>query len=170
MRHCWRASPPGESQSRQGSNNLPSTYFPDIDACLQATASYIGERILRVVRTARQDLSGSPLALAQGFAGALTVLTEDAIILELVLRHRRSPGLLGETLRALQQKARNELEEDLLSSGLTTDPEQARMWSFVVVQFTLTAAEGLLDGELPSPEVATRLLAQFAFVGLQEAR
>lgn len=152
----------------------PSFYghFADRDACLQAAADKIGNRVLALARERRAafvvtDPRGS---LARAIGGTVDNFLDEAAATRMFLRYRgddESP--IGRTFRDHLARAHRDLQKDLQVQRVARSPAEAQVYAELMISGILGLVEGLLDGRVDDRKVAVDRLVDIISVALTAA-
>lgn len=141
------------------------TYFSDRDAALLAVARRIGDKVLLAIRESRMR-AASQGDLQSAFAHGLRAMLDHRESLRLALRFRREPGPLGDNFRDIVRQGTEELLQDMQGMGMVRDPALGHRFATYTVGLTMSAVEGLLDGELDDIDQVAADLAHISMSAL----
>lgn len=126
-------------------------HFLDRDACLEAAAAAIGERMLARVRAALlpidlDDLRGS---IRRVYAALLDTMIAESDLTRTFLAHRSDPASpLGVGIQRDLDRARKDLIEAIRLYGVRAAPPVAAMYAEMLVAVMLGLAEAVLAGRV----------------------
>ena len=155
----------------------PSFYghFSDRDACLQAAADKIGNRVLGLARERRAsfDFSNPRASLSAGIAATIDNFLDEPEATRMFLRYRGDDDSpIGRTFRAHIERAHRDLQKDLRLLRVAWSAEEAEAYAELMISGVLGMIEGLLDGRVRDREVAVDRLVDIvsAVLGAALAR
>jgi AcrR family transcriptional regulator len=126
-------------------------HFIDRDACLEAAASAIGERMLARLRAALlpidvADLRGS---IRRVYASLLDVMIAESDLTRMLLAHRTDPASpLGVGMQRDLDRARKDLIDAIRLYGVRATPAAVAMYAEMLVAVMLGLAEAVLAGRV----------------------